>query len=119
MKQSLKISRENEQIQISQTGKMTVDEAISLSFEMFARVVMQTKEQLSDDAEARRQMYDLLVVGFSSLMSNVYPEIEAELAEQKGSPEDFMAALEKKSAEIDEKLALLQKLEEQQQNVQQ
>lgn len=118
MKQSLKISRNEDKITITQDGELTVEEAVALSFELFARVIMSAKKPLEDSLEARKAMYDIIVTGVSSLVAEVYPEIEEELNEKQGTPEDFLAHLEAKSKEIDEKLAQLKELEVEEANVQ-
>lgn len=100
---SLKIYIEGEKVGIAQEGDLTVNEALSLSFELFANVILQTTEQIQDNKETRRNLYNQIVTSFSSLADKIYPEIE----EEKGSPEDFLKHLEEKSAEIDKKIAEL------------
>lgn len=104
---SLKISIKNNNVRITQEGDLTVNEALSLSFEMFASVVLQTLEGVQDNKEMRRSLYNQIVSSISDLADRIYPEIN----EEKGSAEDFLKHLEDKSAEIDKKLEELKKKE--------
>lgn len=117
MKQSLKITRNEDKVTITQQGDFTVEEAVALSFELFARVIMSSKEPIQDNLEARKAMYDIIVTGVSSLVHEVYPEIEEDLNKQQGTPEDFLAHLEQMSEDIDKKLEKLKKLEGSEQDV--
>ena len=104
---SLKISIKEDNVRITQEGELTVNEALSLSFEMFASVVLQTLEGVQDNKETRRSLYNQIVSSISDLADRIYPEIN----EEKGSAEDFLKHLEDKSAEIDKKLEELKKKE--------